>query len=212
LLEQFRPAAVVLDVMLEGESTWELLAELKQRQATRDLPVLVVTLVDNRHKAAALGANAFCPKPIDRNWLLETLTMLTQTASRENILIIDDDAASRYLLQELLATTHYRIIEAANGREGLCLAQQHRPRAIFLDLKMPDLSGVDVLAMLKVDPATRAIPVIIYTAQVLSNAERSRLAGAAGILAKEGVSRETVAAQLHKALDSARAEFARMGR
>ena len=82
LVEQIPPAAIVLDVMLEGESTWDLLAELKQRQATQHIPVLMVTLVDNRHKATALGADAFCPKPVDRAWLLNSLNLLARTDIR----------------------------------------------------------------------------------------------------------------------------------
>ena len=70
--------AVVLDILLEGESTWELIADLKRRRETRAIPLWVVTMVDNRQKAIALGADAFGPKPVDRAWLLEQLTALTR--------------------------------------------------------------------------------------------------------------------------------------
>jgi DNA-binding response OmpR family regulator len=200
LAAQVRPAAVVLDVLLEGESTWELLAELKQREATRDVPVLVVTMVDNEHKATALGAAAFCTKPVDRGWLLDRLGALARPEGSGNVLLIDDDESSRYLLRGHLAATPFRVVEAPTGREGLRLAQEERPRAIFLDLGMPDLSGFDVLNMLQADPATRDIPVLIHTSQILGDAERGRLAGAAAIIPKEGLSRETVTAGLREAL------------
>jgi signal transduction histidine kinase/CheY-like chemotaxis protein len=200
LVEQVPPAAVVLDVMLEGESTWDLLAELKQRPATQHLPVLMVTVVDNRHKATALGADAFCPKPVDRTWLLNSLNALTRADRPGSVLLIDDDESARYLLRGQLAGTGLRTIDAENGREGLRLAQQEQPRAIFLDLKMPDLSGFDVLRMLQADPATRAIPVLIHTSQILEDGERERLAAAAAILPKEGLSREAVTARLHEVL------------
>jgi CheY-like chemotaxis protein len=199
-MAQVRPAAVILDVMLEGESTWELLAELKQREATRDVPVLVVTMVDNQHKAAALGADAFCAKPVDRGWLLDRLNALGKPDGSGSVLLIDDDEASRYLLKGHLAVTPFRVIEAPSGREGLRLAHQEGPRAIFLDLKMPDLSGFDVLKMLQADPATRDIPVLIHTSQILGDMERGRLAGAAAILPKEGLSREAVTVSLREAL------------
>jgi signal transduction histidine kinase/CheY-like chemotaxis protein len=206
LVAQVRPAAVVLDVMLEGESTWELLADLKQREATRDIPVLVVTMVDNRHKAAALGADAFCAKPLDRGWLLDRLNALGKLDGPGSVLLIDDDEASRYLLKGHLAVTPFRVIEASGGREGLRLAQQEGPRAIFLDLKMPDLSGFDVLNMILADPATRDIPVLIHSSQILGDMERDRLAGAAAILPKEGLSREAVTASLREALGGPAAE------
>ena len=203
MIVRVRPRAVVLDVTLEGAITWELLAELKQREATREIPVLVVTLAENRDKAMTLGADAFCPKPVDRSWLLNTLSALATTEAPQSVLLIDDDESFRYLMRGHLASTRFRVIEAASGREGVRLAQQERPRAILLDLKMPDLSGFDVMKMLQADPATCDIPVLIHTSQVLDGGERGRLARAASILPKEGLCRETVTARLREALSGA---------
>jgi signal transduction histidine kinase/DNA-binding response OmpR family regulator len=199
-VEQVRPAAVVLDVMLEGESTWDLLAELKQRQATQDIPILVVTLVDNQHKAMALGADAFRAKPVDRRWLLDTLSAVARMDRPESILLIDDDPAACFLLKGHLAATRFQVIEAANGREGLRLAQQEQPRAIFLDLQMPGLDGYDVLNMLQADPATCTIPVLVHTSQILASEDRQRLARAVAIIPKEGLSREVVTTRLRESL------------
>ena len=83
VLARLRPAAVVLDVLLQAESTWELLGELKREAATRDIPVLVATRVENERKALALGANAFCSKPVDRDWLLGNLNRLVCRSKSE---------------------------------------------------------------------------------------------------------------------------------
>jgi CheY-like chemotaxis protein len=203
-LEEFRPVAVVLDILLEGENTWELIAELKRQPKTRDLPLWVVTMVDNQHKAVALGADDFCSKPVDRAWLLDRLQTAAAPEARAKVLLIDDDEVSRYLFKGLLADTRFAVVEAADGEEGLRLARQEQPRAIFLDLDLPGLSGPEILQALRAEPATRDIPVVIHTAKVLDEAERQRLAReAAAILPKGAPSREIAVARLREALTRA---------
>ena len=177
LLKEVRPVAVVLDMLLEGESTWELIADLKRQPQTRDIPVWVVTMVDNQHKARALGADDFCVKPVDRAWLLDKLHDVARPAEREKVLIVDDDEVSRYLLRGLLADTRFAVLEATDGAEGLRLAAQEQPRAVFLDLDMPGLSGFEVLEALRSQDDTRDIPVIIHTSKVLEDDERERWPG-----------------------------------
>ena len=199
-LAEMRPVAVVLDILLEGESTWELIGELKRQAHTRDVPVWVVTMVDNRHKAQALGADDFCAKPVDRAWLLERLHALSGPAGREKVLVVDDDEVSRYLLKGLLAETRYAVIEATDGDEGLRLAARERPRVVFLDLDMPGRNGFEVLESLRAGESTGHIPVIIHTSKVLEEPERKRLAGAAAILSKEAPSRDAALTRLREAL------------
>ena len=198
-LEEFRPVAIVLDVLLQGEHSWQLLQDLKQNSSTRDIPVFVVTVVENEAKAMALGATAFHAKPIDRAWLL---AQLETTLVREHgqILIIDDDEISRYLLKGVLGNGGYRLLEARGGNEGLRLAKESKPDLIILDLSMPDLSGFEVLDQLKMDPETQQIPVVIYTSQRLDSKERARLQAAADIVPKEAQSRELTEARFAEAL------------
>jgi signal transduction histidine kinase/CheY-like chemotaxis protein len=199
-LAEVRPVAVVLDILLEGENTWDLIAELKRPGPTRDLPVWVVTMVDNHHKARALGADDFCVKPVDRAWLVDRLQAATR-GTQERVLVIDDNEVSRYLLRGLLADTRFVVLEAADGAEGLRLAARERPRVIFLDLDMPGLSGFAVLRSLRVGEETRHIPVIIHTSRVLDEAERQALAReAVAVLPKEAPSREAAQARLRDAL------------
>src|SRR5579862_3360449 len=205
-LQGFRPVAIVLDVLLQGEHSWNLLQELKQSPSTRDIPVFVVTVVENRQKALALGATAFHSKPIDRAWLLDQLES-TQNLTHERILIIDDDEVSRYLLKGALANSGYRLLEAHGGEEGLRIAHEGNPKAIILDLKMPDMSGFEVLERLKLDPATHNIPVIIHTSQQLEKSERALLQAAADSVAKETGSRQLAEARMAQALSRAGLRF-----
>ena len=200
-VQEMRPIAVVLDILLEGESTWELIGELKRAESTCKIPVWVVTMVDNQHKARALGADDFCVKPVERAWLLDRLQALAAACVRERVLLIDDNEVSRYLLKGLLADTRFEVLEAAHGAEGLRLATQERPVAVFLDLDMPGMSGFEVLQALRANAPTRRIPVIIHTSRVLEEAERAALTRqAAAILPKEAPSREIALARLREAL------------
>jgi CheY-like chemotaxis protein len=191
-LGRFRPAAVILDVLLENENTWELLAELKRAESTRDIPVLVVTLVENEAKARALGADAYSAKPVDRGWLLAQLQGALAPSTPERILLIDDDEASRYLLKDLLHGTGYVVVEATDGGDGLRRARQEPPKAVFLDMDLPDRSGFEVLEALRKEPATRHVPVIIHSARNLGEEDQHRLAaaGAGAVLPKDTLSRQ----------------------
>jgi signal transduction histidine kinase/CheY-like chemotaxis protein len=200
-LQKVRPAAIVMDVMLEGETSWGFLSELKGNEATRDIPTLVVTLMDREHKARALGADEFWLKPVGEEQLLRKLAAMARTGPVHKLLIIDDDDVHRYLLRQLLKDTPYVLSEAATGPEGIRLAREHKPDLIFLDFVLPDMTAFDVLDDLKADPITRDIPVILHTSRQLQEEERQRLAKeTATILAKHTLSREVAISRIRDAL------------
>ncbi|MGH9575005.1 MAG: ATP-binding protein [Candidatus Acidiferrales bacterium] len=203
VLRSVRPAAIILDVLLRGEHSWELLQELKHHPAMATIPVIVVTIVDNRDKALALGADSFHTKPIDRAWLVEQLNELANRSRSRRILVIDDDAASRYLLRSALGRAAFQISEASGGNDGLRRAREESPDVVILDLSMPDLSGYEVLAKLKENPRTAAIPVIIHTARVLDDLDRENLGDAAAIVSKENSSRGLLFENLARAFHTA---------
>ncbi len=195
-----RPRAVVLDVALRGEDTWELLMEIKRRDDTRDVPVLVVTNLEDERKAIALGADAYCRKPIERRRLVHLLTRLTAPHALRRILIVDDEEISRYVLRQHLMRPEHVIWEAENADEALRVAREERPDVVCLDLRMPGDDGHEVLRRLQSDPETREIPVVIVTSQTLDDEARRTLAPAVGLLAKEGISRESALATIEAAM------------
>ncbi len=200
-LQRVRPAAVVMDVMLEGETSWSFLAELKASETTRDIPVLVVTLMDREQKARALGADEFWLKPVVEEQLLRKLASMARVGPVRKLLIIDDDAVHRYLLRQLLKDTPYLLAEAATGPEGIRLAREQSPDLIILDFVLPDMTAFDVLDDLKADARTRDIPVILHTSHQLQEQERERLAReTATIVAKHTLSREVAIARIRDAL------------
>jgi signal transduction histidine kinase/DNA-binding response OmpR family regulator len=203
-LAQIRPAVIVLDILLQGEDSWAFLAELKNADGTRDIPVVVATTVDDRSKALALGADAYGKKPIDRAWFVRTLTRLSGAGRAPRALIVDDDPTSRYVLRQALRESVAGVVEAEGGEAGLRLARAEQPDIVFLDLVMPDLAGEAVLEALKADPATRDIPVVIVTSRHLDDEAREQLGKrAAGFLDKQHVSMESADTVLQAALADA---------
>jgi signal transduction histidine kinase/DNA-binding response OmpR family regulator len=171
LMQRVRPQAIVLDIMLKGEDSWRWLSDLKSSDATANIPVIVVTTVEDERKARALGADAYCVKPITAQQLLSELDSLTA----RRVLVIDDDPAARYLLHKLLEDSKVCVIEARDGRSGLAAARRSKPSLIFLDLNLPDLGGEDVLEELRRDTTLQEVPVAIVTSALISRDQRERL-------------------------------------
>ncbi|HVG03118.1 MAG TPA: ATP-binding protein, partial [Nitrospira sp.] len=147
LFDEVRPAAIILDLLLGGEDSWQWLARKKADEATREIPILIVTSVEDRGKAYVLGADAYQVKPIDPARLIADLDRLVQfpaepvEADRPRIMIIDDEEAFRYILRKCLATVSCDISESGDGMEGIRVCRDIQPDLIFLDLNMPGRSG-----------------------------------------------------------------------
>jgi CheY-like chemotaxis protein len=186
MLGTFRPHAVILDILLGGDDAWGLLAELKGAEATRGVPVIVASTVDDRQKGFALGADAYGLKPIARAWLLETLDGLVRPPRGAHVLVVDDDEIARYVLRSALERAALEVREAATAPEGLRLASENPPAVIFLDLVMPGQSGFELLDELKASCVTRDIPVVVVSSKRLAPDESDHLAAhGARMLSKE---------------------------
>jgi len=191
----------VLDIRLQGEDAWAFIGEMRRREDTRAMAVVVVSSIDDQAKGLTLGADAYAIKPVHPAWLLGTLNRLLDRGRGRRVLVIDDDEISRYLVRSHLAGAAFEVREAIGPVEGLRDARADRPDAIVLDLVMPEMSGFDVLARLKEDPATMDIPVVVLTSKTLSDEERRRLAPhALRILSKQALADGVTADDLRAAL------------
>jgi CheY-like chemotaxis protein len=200
-LTLFTPTAIMLDILLEEQNTWGFIAELKGNPATQDIPILVVTVIDNEKQVRALGANAFLVKPVDRWSLLNQINTLIKRNTPQKLLLIDDDPASQYVFKQLLSDSDLNIREAVDGREGIAIAQAEKPDCIILDLSLPEMSGDKVLLLLKSDSKTNDIPVIINTSESLETEEQKTLAqNTVAILSKGTASQEIAIARVREAL------------
>lgn len=203
-VHSFRPKAIVLDVLLQGEHSWDFLRDLKDDPATRDIPVYVITVVDNREKAFSLGANGFHSKPVDRLWLLNQLDGLAVPASKPRVLIVDDDPASRYLVRNMLSDIDCELLEAPSGADGLRMVRESHPAVVVLDLSMQEMNGFEFLDRLRQDPEMSSLPVIVHTSRSLEEDDFARLSTAVDIIPKSIMSsRELAVLRFFQALEKA---------
>lgn len=201
LMKQHRPAAIVLDIMLEGDSSWNFLANLKKDPATADIPVLVVTVTNREDKARALGADEFWLKPVDQDRLLRKLRELAHHSPVARVLVIDDDETARYIIKRHLQGSPYELYEASNGADGVKSARDHHPNVILLDFLLGGSTAFDVIDDLKADPRTRSIPVIVITSHVLDEIDQKRLLEEAeAVISKQNLSRELAINRIRDAL------------
>lgn len=202
-LKRVRPSAILLDVMLDGEDTWQFLAAVKRDPATADIPILVCTVMNREAHARALGADEFWLKPVDADQLVRKLQSIA-TGRGARVMVVDDEPAARYLIHKCLANTPYDVLEAATGHEAIQLARTEKPDVILLDFLLEETTAFDVIDQLKADPRTRGIPIIIVTSHVLAATERQRLsAQTQAILSKEHLSRELAITRIRDALRGA---------
>jgi CheY-like chemotaxis protein len=177
-VRELRPALVTLDISLPDQDGWDVLLALKSDPRTKDIPVLVISALEDGEVALSLGAVDYLVKPVHRDDLQTLLGRLAipVPADREaRILIVDDDPDLVPLVRAMLPNEGYTLLPAYDGEEGLALARSEHPDAIVLDLMMPNMSGFEVLEELQVDAETASIPVIVLTALDVTEEERQRL-------------------------------------
>jgi len=158
---------------------WETLRQLKQRPETRNIPVVILSVVDNRTFGLSLGAFDYLVKPVDVSALVDSLSRAGVLANRGHLLVVDDDADVRNLLAQGLVSAGYRVQSVEGGAEALTAMSRERPSAVLLDLMMRPPDGFEVLCRMREDAELRDIPVIIVTAKDLTEKDREILRGAA---------------------------------
>jgi len=174
------PAAILLDVLLPGIDGWEVLRRLKADARTRDVAVIIVTVVDKREVGLALGAVDYFLKPVSRDALLALVSRYAtaQTPERRlRVLAIDDEPAALDLVAAALDPAGFLVSRVTTGREALQLAQRESFDLVICDLIMPEVSGWDVVVGLRASERTRQVPILILTAHELTAAEKERLNG-----------------------------------
>jgi signal transduction histidine kinase/CheY-like chemotaxis protein len=185
---EVHPAAITLDVMMPDLDGWTVLAALKGDPELADIPVILVTIVDEKARGFALGATDYMVKPIDRERLASVLRTLCGDRPAPHALVVEDDETTRSVIRQTLQRAGWSVAEAEHGRWGLDRVAERRPDVIVLDLMMPEMNGFDFLGALRGNPEWRAIPVLVLTAMDLTDEDRRRLNGEVERILQKGAS------------------------
>ncbi len=196
LARELKPHAILLDVMMPGIDGWSVLSALKADADLTDIPVIMVTFVEQRALAASMGASDYVMKPV--RWDRFKSVMDRYRPPEGDVLIIDDDADTRARLRKVLERDGWSVGEAENGRDGLDRLAAAPPGIVLLDLTMPVMDGFAFLEAMRAKPECAAIPVVVLTALDLSLEDRRRLRGASQILNKGDVSMQALAERLRQ--------------
>jgi signal transduction histidine kinase/DNA-binding response OmpR family regulator len=198
---ELRPIAVTLDILMPHKDGWQVLHELKADPATRDIPIIVLSIIDNKNLGYRLGAFDYLLKPFDREAVLGALARIPSPQGR--LLVVDDDPQVVDLVRQLLADEPYEVVAAADGQAALEAISQQRPAVILLDLLMPGMDGFAVIEQLQHDPRYRQIPVIVFTAKTLTATEHGMLEQSVrSVIQKRGLDRDTLIRELRSLLQA----------
>jgi CheY-like chemotaxis protein/signal transduction histidine kinase/HAMP domain-containing protein len=189
LARRFRPMAISLDVFLPDMLGWAVLSQLKQDPLTRHIPVQIVTLDEDRQHGLAGGAFSFVTKPTTIDGLRKSIERLTEYARtpRKRLLVVEDNPAELLGVTELLGHDDIEVITADNGREALEILREQPTDCVVLDLKLPDMSGFELLEQLRQDETLAQAPVVVFTGRELSPEEDAQLHTMARSVVVKGV-------------------------
>jgi CheY-like chemotaxis protein len=179
MAQEVEPFAITLDIMLPEKDGWQVMQDLKGIRATSDIPIIIISVVDDQSLGFSMGAVGYLVKPIDKQQLVYTLKKVELEGKAEDalpsVLIIDDSPEDLRMMEIMLSSEGFGVLKASDGAEGIAKATEEHPDLIVLDLLMPGMSGFDVVKALQEQPETRNIPIIICTVKELTAEDRETL-------------------------------------
>jgi len=201
LAREIRPAAITLDVMMPDMDGWTVLSVLKADPELCEIPVIMLTMVDDRKRGFTLGASDYATKPVDRDGLSQILKKYAFPSPPYPVLLVEDDAATRRIVRSMLEKDGWNVSEARNGSEALEHMERERTSLILLDLMMPVMDGFEFAARVRKHDEWRSIPIVVMTAHDLSGEDLMRLNGfVEKIIPTGGGSREALQNQIRDLL------------
>jgi CheY-like chemotaxis protein len=177
--------------MMPGMDGWAVLTALKTDPKLADVPVIMLTILDEQHLGFSLGATDYLTKPIDRRRLVEAVRRgASRSGDGEGVLVVEDDPDTRAVLRRTLERAGWGVTEAENGRVALERLAAGTPRLVLLDLMMPEMDGFEFLEAMRRRPGLRTLPVIVLTAKDLTDDDRRRLNGGVQEIVQKGTQGE----------------------
>jgi len=175
LARELHPDAITLDVLMTGKDGWQILAALKADPTLAAIPVIMLTLVDDKNLGYALGAADYLTKPVEREQLLAVLQKYRRLPNTAPVLVIDDDQTTRQMLRRILEKEGWPVVEARNGQEGLARIIEHTPGLVLLDLMMPEMDGFEFIEQVSQNSQLPKIPLVVVTSKDLTTTEWEKL-------------------------------------
>ncbi len=189
--KEVHPFAITLDIMMPEKDGWQVMQDLKNDPETRDIPIIVCSILENQEKGFSMGAADYLVKPFMQDDLINAIARLNRDGKINEILVIDDDPADLRLVQKMVEDSQkFRTRLAQGGKQGWESIQQQPPDAIILDLFMPGMNGFELLASLRADEKLRDIPVIVLTGADLTPDQHKQLSDFGQSLLTKGYLRE----------------------
>lgn len=186
---RLRPDAITLNTLTPGKGGWETLAALKINPATAQIPVIIVSVVDQKKMGFAMGAAEYLVKPVSRSALLKAVERwVPRTKGAPAVLVVDDDPTVVEMVRDCLTGAGYSVSTAFGGRQALEMLDQRRPDAMVLDLLMPEVDGFEVIAQVEQRPDLRDLPIIVLSAKDLTDADIEFLTRETRAFLSKGVS------------------------
>jgi hypothetical protein len=195
---ELHPDVITLDVAMPRMDGWSVLSALKADANLHDIPVIMLTMVDNKSMGYALGAAEYMMKPINRERLIAVIRKYGSRRDHSQVLVVEDDPDTRHILKSTLEKDGWRVQTAANGRIALELAAARLPGLVLLDLMMPEMDGFTFIDELRRVPDGRRIPVIVLTAKDLTADDRRRLNGYVERVVQKGANTESLLGELRE--------------
>jgi CheY-like chemotaxis protein len=202
---KLKPRVITLDVMMPGMDGWAVLTALKADPALAAIPVVMMTISDQRDLGFSLGAVDYFTKPIDRDRLTAVLARYRAVTADGLILVVEDDGVTRELLNQTMTKAGLRVVTASNGIEALEQVAKAAPSLVLLDLMMPEMDGFEFLQRFRQLSAHTKTPVIVLTAKELNQSDRERLTGkVTDILQKGAYTKEALLSEIRNLLPAAK--------
>ena len=186
MARNLRPTAIILDVSMPDIDGWTVLSRLKTDPELQDIPVIMVTMVDDKTTGFALGATDYLTKPLDRQRLVALLERYRKDDRRGSILLAEGDPSSRRRMHRILNQEGWKVLEAENGRKALKYLSWTRPDLILLDLILPEIDGFEVIKALQEHLEWRTIPVVVITSKILTPQDHQQLYGCVEKIVQKG--------------------------
>jgi CheY-like chemotaxis protein len=199
LAKKLHPEVICLDILMPSMDCWSVLSALKSDPELEDIPVVILSMTNDKQMGFTLGASEFLTKPVPRERLVVVMDKYISHRTDHTVLVIEDDATTSEMMAKLLQKEGYNVTQARNGRFALEFVAKEIPELILLDLMMPEMDGFQFVAELRKHEAWSAIPIVVVTAKTITSEDHMKLNGyVKGVIQKGSIDHKSLLKEIHR--------------